>query len=46
MAGQGIEASNIEVDQHCTIEEADAMYSFRREKEQAGRMMGIIQIAD
>ncbi len=46
MEGAGILASNIEIRDECTIEQAEDFYSFRREGEKSGRMMGLIQIAE
>lgn len=34
----------IEIDPHCTKTEPELFYSYRREKEESGRMMGLIRI--
>ncbi|MEX0845922.1 MAG: peptidoglycan editing factor PgeF [Balneolaceae bacterium] len=39
----GVPAKNIEIDPHCTISD-DNFYSYRRQKKESGRMMGIIKI--
>jgi YfiH family protein len=39
----GIESAHILVDNHCTIENEN-FYSYRRQKEKSGRMMGIIKL--
>lgn len=41
----GLKEQNIEVHPECTIEGSDSCYSYRREGEQSGRMMGVIQIS-
>ena len=41
---KGVNASSIEIDPHCTKTEPDLFYSYRREKEKSGRMMGLIRI--
>lgn len=38
--------SNIEIRKECTIEQEEDFYSYRREGEKSGRMMGLIQIAE
>lgn len=38
----GIHDDAIEIDPHCTYEEDDKLYSYRREQERSGRMLGII----
>jgi len=40
----GVFQEHIEVDRHCTMEDAEKFYSYRREKDQSGRMMGIIKL--
>lgn len=40
----GIKPTFIEVDEGCTIDESERFYSYRREKENAGRMLGIIKL--
>lgn len=40
---QGMMESKIELDTHCTIND-ERFYSYRRQKEQSGRMMGIINL--
>lgn len=42
----GLMGSHIEVSPLCTIEDKNQLYSYRRESERSGRMMGIIQISD
>lgn len=44
LLSKGIAAENIEMDELCTMENADSCYSYRREKEQSGRMAGIIKL--
>lgn len=46
MTEAGIRESQIEVRDECTVEDAEKFYSFRREGEQSGRMMALIQIAE
>jgi copper oxidase (laccase) domain-containing protein len=36
---------NVEVSSQCTICEPNTFHSFRREKDQSGRMMGVIGLA-
>lgn len=43
MAGSGIPAPSIEMRDECTIDNAEHFYSYRREGEQSGRMMALIQ---
>lgn len=38
----GIRDEAIEIDKHCTFEEGDKLYSYRREQERSGRMLGIV----
>jgi len=40
----GLNPRNIEVDNKCTMEEDNLLYSYRREKEQSGRMLALIQL--
>ena len=40
----GILPKNIECDNRCTIDHEDLFYSYRREKEKSGRMLGVIKI--
>jgi len=40
----GLPGSHIEISRRCTIEDENHLYSYRREADQSGRMMGIIQI--
>ncbi len=42
----GLLSEHIEISDGCTIEEADRFYSYRREGQQSGRMMALIQIAE
>lgn len=37
-------SNHIEVDARCTIDNSDLFYSYRREKNQSGRMMGVIKL--
>lgn len=39
-----VDINAIEVDPHCTKTEPELFYSYRREKEKSGRMMGLIRI--
>lgn len=41
-----IPASQIEVSDHCTIDDAKNFYSYRREGEQSGRMLGLVQLTE
>lgn len=41
-----IPENQIEVSNKCTIEDADEFYSYRREGEESGRMLALIQIAE
>ena len=38
----GIRSEAIEIDPNCTFEEEDKLYSYRREQERSGRMLGIV----
>ncbi|RNC85518.1 MAG: peptidoglycan editing factor PgeF [Balneola sp.] len=40
----GIKQENIECDARCTIDYEDLFYSYRREKEKSGRMLGVIKL--
>ena len=40
---EGIENQHIEIDSSCTIDN-ESFYSYRRQKDQSGRMMGIIKL--
>jgi hypothetical protein len=40
----GVRSANIEIDERCTIDHEELFYSYRREKEKSGRMMGIIKL--
>ncbi len=42
----GVNAGSIEIDPHCTKTEPDLFYSYRREQEMSGRMMGLIRIIE
>ncbi|HKK44139.1 MAG TPA: peptidoglycan editing factor PgeF [Balneolaceae bacterium] len=46
MVEAGIDRSQIEVREECTVDEADSLYSYRREGDKSGRMMALIQIVD
>lgn len=46
MTEAGIPDSQIEVRPECTIEDEEDFYSYRREGEQSGRMLALIQIAE
>lgn len=43
LLNEGIESNHIEVDDSCTIANED-FYSYRRQKDRSGRMMGIIKL--
>jgi len=43
LLNEGINEQNIEIDASCTISN-EKFYSYRRQKEQSGRMMGIIKL--
>jgi polyphenol oxidase len=45
LLASGVETDQIEVSTDCTME-SDQYYSYRREGEQAGRMLGLIQLRD
>lgn len=40
----GISPEHIEIDERCTIDHEDLFYSYRREKEKSGRMVGVIKL--
>jgi copper oxidase (laccase) domain-containing protein len=42
----GIPESQVEICVECTIEDKDNFYSYRREGDQSGRMLGLIQIKE
>lgn len=42
----GVPQSQVEIRKECTIADEEHFYSYRREREQSGRMMGLIQIAE
>lgn len=42
----GIPQSHVEIRKECTIADEEHFYSYRRERERSGRMMGLIQIAE
>src|SRR5699024_8279900 len=44
IADQGLKRTNIEVSKACTFADDEHFYSYRREGEESGRMMGLIQI--
>ncbi|MEQ9310406.1 MAG: peptidoglycan editing factor PgeF [Balneolaceae bacterium] len=44
LLNSGIKISNIEIDERCTIDHEELFYSYRREKEKSGRMVGIIKL--
>ncbi len=41
---EGIDENHIEIDERCTIDHENLFYSYRREKEKSGRMVGIIKL--
>jgi len=43
LLNEGMLESKIELDTHCTIDD-DRFYSYRRQKEKSGRMMGVIKL--
>ena len=45
LADSGVLRHNVEVSSQCTICEPSTFHSFRREKDQSGRMMGVIGLA-
>lgn len=44
MLEEGMNAEHIEIDESCTIADSDRFYSYRREGEQSGRMLGLIML--
>lgn len=42
----GLQESNIEIHPECTIVEEDKYYSYRRDKDESGRMMAVIQLTE
>lgn len=40
----GLHSNNIEVSDHCTYDESDLLHSYRRDRENSGRMFGVIGI--
>ena len=42
----GLERSNIEVSEGCTVEDTRRFYSYRREQQASGRMLGLIRYKD
>lgn len=42
----GIPEPNVEVSEQCTIDDAEHFYSYRREGEQSGRMLALIQMVE
>lgn len=44
LLSSGINFSNIEIDNRCTIDHEDLFYSYRRGKEKSGRMVGIVKL--
>jgi polyphenol oxidase len=38
----GVKIENIEISEHCTFKEKDLFHSYRRDREKAGRMLGVI----
>ncbi len=40
----GLKEANIDVDEGCTVEDKEHFYSYRRAKEQSGRMLAVIQM--
>jgi YfiH family protein len=45
LVDKGLKEAQIEVRPECTVEEAERLYSYRREGKQSGRMIGLLQIA-
>jgi YfiH family protein len=43
LQNEGVDSEHIDIDDSCTIADED-YYSYRRQKEQSGRMMGIIKL--
>ncbi len=44
LENEGVPGKNIEVDDRCTIDHSDLFYSYRREKDESGRMAAIIKL--
>ncbi|GAB5408751.1 MAG: peptidoglycan editing factor PgeF [Balneolaceae bacterium] len=44
LVNSGVKLSNIDIDERCTIDHEALFYSYRREKEKSGRMVGIIKL--
>lgn len=44
MLEMGIEEMHVEIHEGCTVADEDRYYSYRREQQQSGRMLGIIQM--
>jgi len=44
LTGEGIKDENIDVDSGCTITDEDKFYSYRREKDNSGRMLALIML--
>lgn len=44
LIASGVQIKNIELDERCTIDHEELFYSYRREKEMSGRMVGIIKL--
>lgn len=42
LLANGLESENLEIDNRCTVEEADSLFSYRREGKISGRMIGFI----
>lgn len=42
----GLNPENLELDEGCTMHEPRRFYSYRREKERSGRMMGLIRLTE
>jgi len=42
----GVQAKNIEINSQCTVSNSQWLYSYRREKEQSGRMLAVITLQD
>lgn len=42
----GVSSDHIEIHQGCTAEESEKYYSYRREQQQSGRMLGLIRISN
>jgi YfiH family protein len=42
LLGQGLRIENIEVSEYCTVEDKELFHSYRRDRENSGRMLGVI----